>query len=87
MHRSPERTRPQSVKAIHRTSKPQPDGWVVLTGWQDESPARATLRHANLAASEIPSFLRRCSRREWLANLPTLTAVPVHRSDRYARNN
>jgi len=55
MHRSPDRTRPQPVKAIHRTSKPQPDGWVVLTGWQDESPARATLRHANLAASEIPS--------------------------------
>ena len=54
VHRRPERSRVQSVKAIHHSSKPQPEGWVVLTRWQAEFPDQA-IPQPRLIQSEIPS--------------------------------
>ncbi|HEY2039912.1 MAG TPA: M56 family metallopeptidase [Edaphobacter sp.] len=55
VQRSSERSRPHPIKAVHRSSKPQPERWIVLTSWQAESPAPDSLRYSKLTVSETSS--------------------------------
>ena len=52
---SQERSRPRPVRAVHRSSKPRAERWVVLTSWQGESPAPAAPRYSKLTVSEVSS--------------------------------